>query len=86
MARRSRSPGLKNVHYAIPKGGEFYVLGMFNPLATEPCPSVAKAIGLPVGHRIPRDGGESLKSMNLNKPKQALSVKEAVLPFARFPA
>jgi carbamoyl-phosphate synthase large subunit len=50
-------------------------------------PFVAKAVGLPVAAIASRVmAGETLKSMQLKSPKpNHISVKEAVLPFARFP-
>jgi len=85
MARALKVQGLMNVQYAI-QGGEIYVLEV-NPRASRTVPFVAKAIGLPVAAIASRVmAGETLKSMNLGKPApKHISVKEAVLPFARFP-
>ncbi|HEU0163348.1 MAG TPA: carbamoyl-phosphate synthase large subunit [Rhizomicrobium sp.] len=85
MARALKVQGLMNVQYAI-QGGEIYVLEV-NPRASRTVPFVAKAIGLPVAAIASRVmAGETLKSMNLQKPApRHISVKEAVLPFARFP-
>ena len=85
MARALKVQGLMNVQYAI-QGGEIYVLEV-NPRASRTVPFVAKAIGLPVAAIASRVmAGETLKSMNLRKPApRHISVKEAVLPFARFP-
>jgi carbamoyl-phosphate synthase large subunit len=76
---------LMNVQYAI-QGGEIYVLEV-NPRASRTVPFVAKAIGMPVAAIASRVmAGETLKSMKLKKPQpKHISVKEAVLPFARFP-
>jgi carbamoyl-phosphate synthase large subunit len=77
--------GLMNVQYAI-QGNEIYVLEV-NPRASRTVPFVAKAIGLPVAAIASRVmAGETLKSLNLKKPNpKHISVKEAVLPFNRFP-
>ena len=85
MAKALKVQGLMNVQYAI-QGDEIYVLEV-NPRASRTVPFVAKAIGLPVAAIASRVmAGETLKSMNLKKPDpKHISVKEAVLPFARFP-
>ena len=85
MAKALKVQGLMNVQYAI-QGDEIYVLEV-NPRASRTVPFVAKAIGLPVAAIASRVmAGETLKSMNLKKPNpKHISVKEAVLPFARFP-
>ena len=77
--------GLMNVQYAI-QGSDIYVLEV-NPRASRTVPFVAKAIGLPVAAIASRVmAGETLASFNLKKPAPThISVKEAVLPFARFP-
>ncbi|MBN9589251.1 MAG: carbamoyl-phosphate synthase large subunit [Alphaproteobacteria bacterium] len=85
MARALNVRGLMNVQYAI-QGGEIYVLEV-NPRASRTVPFVAKAIGQPVAAIASRVmAGETLSSMHLKKPNPShVSVKEAVLPFARFP-
>jgi carbamoyl-phosphate synthase large subunit len=85
MARALKVQGLMNVQYAI-QGGEIYVLEV-NPRASRTVPFVAKAVGLPVAAIASRVmAGETLKSFNLKKPEpKHISVKEAVLPFNRFP-
>ena len=77
--------GLMNVQYAI-QGDEIFVLEV-NPRASRTVPFVAKAIGLPVASIAARVmAGEKLASFNLKPPHpDHVSVKEAVLPFARFP-
>ena len=77
--------GLMNVQYAI-QGDEIFVLEV-NPRASRTVPFVAKAIGLPVASIAARVmAGEKLASFNLKPPHpDYVSVKEAVLPFARFP-
>jgi carbamoyl-phosphate synthase large subunit len=74
-----------NVQYAV-QGEDIFVLEV-NPRASRTVPFVAKAIALPVAAMAARVmAGEKLSSFNLTRsttPK--MSVKEAVLPFARFP-
>ena len=85
MARALNVRGLMNVQYAI-QGEEIYVLEV-NPRASRTVPFVAKAIGLPVASIAARVmAGETLASFHLKPPHpNHISVKEAVLPFARFP-
>jgi carbamoyl-phosphate synthase large subunit len=85
MAKALKVQGLMNVQYAI-QGDEIYVLEV-NPRASRTVPFVAKAVGLPVAAIASRVmAGETLKSMKLKPPHpDHISVKEAVLPFARFP-
>jgi len=77
--------GLMNVQYAV-QDGEIYVLEV-NPRASRTVPFVAKAIGLPVAAIAARVmAGEPLASFALTKkPLRHVAVKEAVMPFARFP-
>jgi carbamoyl-phosphate synthase large subunit len=85
LARGLDVRGLMNVQYAV-QNGEIYVLEV-NPRASRTVPFVAKAIGLPVAALAARAmAGETLASLKLEKPKLShIAVKEAVLPFARFP-
>src|SRR6202000_2992958 len=68
------------------QGDDIYVLEV-NPRASRTVPFVAKAIGLPVAAIAARVmAGEKLKSFDLTPSKSPhVSVKEAVMPFARFP-
>ncbi|MDT8343612.1 MAG: carbamoyl-phosphate synthase large subunit [Thermohalobaculum sp.] len=77
--------GLMNVQFAI-KDGEIYVLEV-NPRASRTVPFVAKATGSPVAAIAARVmAGELLSSFELIDPNTPhIAVKEAVLPFARFP-
>jgi carbamoyl-phosphate synthase large subunit len=77
--------GLMNVQYAI-KDGTVYVIEV-NPRASRTVPFVAKAIGLPVAGIAARVmAGEHLCDLPLARAKKShIAVKEAVLPFARFP-
>jgi carbamoyl-phosphate synthase large subunit len=85
LARALKVRGLMNVQYAV-QGNEIYVLEV-NPRASRTVPFVAKAIGLPVAAIAARVmAGELLKSFDLTPSRSThISVKEAVLPFARFP-
>src|SRR5882724_6804755 len=85
MARALQVQGLMNVQYAI-QGDEIFVLEV-NPRASRTVPFVAKAVGLPLAAIAARVmAGESLASFKLKPPNpQHIAVKEAVMPFARFP-
>jgi carbamoyl-phosphate synthase large subunit len=76
--------GLINIQYAI-AGGELYVIEA-NPRASRTVPFVSKATGTPLAKIAARLMlGESLAEMDLPDPPVGhVSVKEAVLPFARF--
>ena len=77
--------GLMNVQFAI-KGSDIYVLEV-NPRASRTVPFVAKATGSPIAAIAARVmAGEPLSSFRLANPQtRHVAVKEAVLPFARFP-
>jgi carbamoyl-phosphate synthase large subunit len=77
--------GLMNVQFAI-KGDDIYVLEV-NPRASRTVPFVAKAVGSPIAAIAARVmAGEKLTDFDLADPNtQHMAVKEAVLPFARFP-
>ena len=85
MARRLGVVGLMNVQYAI-QGNDIYVLEV-NPQASRTVPFVAKATSVPVAKLAARIiAGEPLARFGLAEPRlQHVAVKEAVLPFARFP-
>ena len=85
LARALEVRGLMNVQYAI-QDGEIFVLEV-NPRASRTVPFVAKAIGLPVAGIAARVmAGERLANFTLTQSKKThIAVKEAVLPFARFP-
>ncbi|MEX2107338.1 MAG: carbamoyl-phosphate synthase large subunit [Solirubrobacterales bacterium] len=76
--------GLINIQYGI-AGGELYVIEA-NPRASRTVPFVSKATGLPLAKVAARLMlGERLAEMDLPEPPVGhVSVKEAVLPFARF--
>jgi carbamoyl-phosphate synthase large subunit len=85
LARRLGVVGLMNVQYAI-QGNDIYVLEV-NPRASRTVPFVAKATSVPVAKIAARVmAGEPLARFGLTEPRlQHVAVKEAVLPFARFP-
>jgi carbamoyl-phosphate synthase large subunit len=76
--------GLINVQYAVAEG-ELYVIEA-NPRASRTVPFVSKAIGAPLAKIACRLMlGESLADQRLPREQpNHISVKEAVLPFARF--
>ena len=77
--------GLMNVQFAI-KGEDIYVLEV-NPRASRTVPFVAKAVGSPIAAIASRlMAGEKLDQFDLVDPQTPhTAVKEAVMPFARFP-
>ncbi|HHT9155058.1 MAG TPA: carbamoyl-phosphate synthase large subunit [Candidatus Tripitaka sp. YC43] len=83
--------GLINIQYAI-KDGEVYVLEV-NPRASRTVPFVSKAIGIPLAKVATKIiMGKTLKELGLsnvgaycNTPLPYTAVKEAVLPFIKFP-
>ncbi len=83
--------GLINVQYAV-KDGEVFVLEA-NPRASRTVPFVAKATGVPLaqvavrvmmGHSLASLREEGVVPVSTPRPDY-VSVKEAVLPFSRFP-
>jgi carbamoyl-phosphate synthase large subunit len=76
--------GLINIQYAV-AGGELYVIEA-NPRASRTVPFVSKATGVPLAKVATRLLlGERLADQELGTaPDGYVSVKEAVLPFARF--
>ena len=86
LARGLRVRGLMNVQYAVQEG-EVYILEV-NPRASRTVPFVSKATGVPLaGHAARVMAGESLKKIGFTEEivLRHVAVKEAVLPFARFP-
>jgi carbamoyl-phosphate synthase large subunit len=76
--------GLINIQYAVARG-ELYVIEA-NPRASRTIPFVSKAIGAPLAKVACRLMlGEKLEGQEIpDLPTEHVSVKEAVLPFARF--
>ena len=86
LARGLNVRGLMNVQYAV-QDGEVYILEV-NPRASRTVPFVSKATGVPLaGHAARVMAGESLKKIGFTQEVvlRHVAVKEAVLPFARFP-
>jgi carbamoyl-phosphate synthase large subunit len=77
--------GLMNIQFAV-KDGEVYLIEV-NPRASRTVPFVAKAVGSPIASIAARlMAGEPLSNFDLVDPQiKGFAVKEAVLPFARFP-
>ncbi len=77
--------GLMNVQFAI-KDDEIYLIEV-NPRASRTVPFVAKAVGSPIASIAARlMAGEKLSTFELIDPQiDTYAVKEAVMPFARFP-
>ncbi len=86
LATSLRAVGLVNVQFALQEG-ELYVIEA-NPRASRTVPFVAKATGLPLVHHAVRLMlGARLDDLGLptGRATSHVAVKEAVLPFARFP-
>ena len=87
LALRLGVVGLINVQFAI-KDSTIYVIEA-NPRASRTVPFVSKAIGVPLAKCAARImAGERIKDMGLPDDERRLSyycVKEAVMPFGRFP-
>ncbi|MAM63915.1 carbamoyl-phosphate synthase large subunit [Maritimibacter sp. UBA3975] len=77
--------GLMNVQFAV-KEGDIYLIEV-NPRASRTVPFVAKAVNSPIASIAARVmAGETLDKFDLVDPLiDKFAVKEAVLPFARFP-
>ncbi len=86
LARALNVVGLMNVQYAI-HDGQVYVLEV-NPRASRTVPFVSKAIGRPLAKSAARVMvGMSLEDQGIREEivPEHVSVKEAVLPFIKFP-
>ncbi|MEM6617918.1 MAG: carbamoyl-phosphate synthase large subunit [Pseudomonadota bacterium] len=77
--------GLMNVQFAV-KDGEIYIIEV-NPRASRTVPFVAKAVASPIAAIAARVmAGEPLSAFDLKDARpDHFAVKEAVMPFARFP-
>ncbi len=84
IALELRVIGLINIQYGV-AGGDLYVIEA-NPRASRTVPFVSKATGVPLAKLAARLMlGERLADQELREPPEGMvSVKEAVLPFARF--
>jgi carbamoyl-phosphate synthase large subunit len=86
LAKELKVVGLMNIQYAV-QGEEVYILEA-NPRASRTVPFVSKAIGVPLAKLASRVmAGETLESLGFTQEviPQHISVKEAVLPFDKFP-
>jgi len=86
LARELKVVGLMNVQYAV-KDERVYIIEV-NPRASRTIPYVSKSIGLPLAKLAALCmAGKSLDELGVEEPAgmDHYSVKEAVLPFARFP-
>ncbi len=87
IALRLGVVGLINIQFAVYGDEELYVIEA-NPRASRTVPFVSKAIGIPLAKVACRLMlGERLRDLGLDLPAAPghVSVKEAVLPFGRFP-
>jgi carbamoyl-phosphate synthase large subunit len=86
LARELQVKGLMNIQFAI-KDKEIYILEV-NPRASRTVPFVSKATGVPLAKLATRVMmGERLRDLDpwSMRKRGYLAVKEAVLPFSRFP-
>ena len=86
MAAELNVIGLMNVQYAV-KNDSLYVLEV-NPRASRTIPFVSKATGVPLAKLATKIMlGKTLKELGLTTERipSHISVKEAVMPFNRFP-
>jgi carbamoyl-phosphate synthase large subunit len=86
MAKELNVVGLMNVQYAV-KGNQLFVLEV-NPRASRTVPFVSKATGIQLAKLATKVMlGRKLTDLGLDREivPRHLSVKEAVLPFDRFP-
>ncbi|MCF8068251.1 MAG: carbamoyl-phosphate synthase large subunit [Desulfobacterales bacterium] len=86
MAKELNVIGLMNVQYAL-KDGRLYIIEV-NPRASRTIPFVSKATGIPLAKLATKIMlGKTLDELGLTTEitPRHISVKEAVLPFDRFP-
>jgi carbamoyl-phosphate synthase large subunit len=86
LAKALKVIGLMNIQFAV-KGDEVYILEA-NPRASRTVPFVSKAIGKPLAKLAARVmSGKTLAELDYTSEiiPPHISVKEAVLPFAKFP-
>jgi carbamoyl-phosphate synthase large subunit len=86
MAAELHVVGLMNVQYAV-KNDRLFILEV-NPRASRTIPFVSKATGVPLAKLATKIMlGKTLKELGLTTEKipSHISVKEAVMPFNRFP-
>ncbi len=86
LAKALKVVGLMNIQFAV-QGDQVYILEA-NPRASRTVPFVSKAIGVPLAKMAARImTGKSLTELGYTQEiiPQHISVKEAVLPFEKFP-
>lgn len=86
LAQALNVVGLMNIQYAV-QGEQVYILEA-NPRASRTVPYVSKATGVPLAKIASRImSGETLESLGVTGESipQHIAVKEAVLPFNKFP-
>lgn len=86
LAQKLQVVGLMNLQIAV-QGEQLYILEA-NPRASRTVPFVSKAIGLPLAQIASRlMAGQTLAELGITAERvpEYISVKEAVLPFAKFP-
>ncbi|PZD71716.1 Carbamoyl-phosphate synthase large chain [Acaryochloris thomasi RCC1774] len=86
LAQKLKVVGLMNLQIAI-KGEQLYIIEA-NPRASRTVPFVSKAIGRPLAQIASRlMAGQTLAELGITSERipEYISVKEAVLPFAKFP-
>ncbi|NJN32331.1 MAG: carbamoyl-phosphate synthase large subunit [Synechococcales cyanobacterium RM1_1_8] len=86
LAKALKVVGLMNIQFAV-KGDEVFIIEA-NPRASRTVPFVSKAIGIPLAKVASRVmAGKSLAELGYTEEviPTHISVKEAVLPFDRFP-
>jgi carbamoyl-phosphate synthase large subunit len=86
LAKELKVIGLLNIQFAI-KDNSLYVIEV-NPRASRTVPFVSKTIGVPLAKiAVKVMLGQTLKDLGLTESKKIpyVSVKEAVLPFNKFP-
>ncbi|MCL6434510.1 MAG: carbamoyl-phosphate synthase large subunit [Leptolyngbyaceae cyanobacterium HOT.MB2.61] len=86
LAKALKVVGLMNIQFAV-QGDQVYILEA-NPRASRTVPFVSKAIGVPLAKMAARImAGKSLAELGYTQEiiPQHISVKEAVLPFEKFP-
>lgn len=87
LAKKLGVVGLLNIQYAVRTNGDVFILEA-NPRASRTVPFVAKAVGFPIAkYATMLMAGKTLKEIGFEKEPTPLhvSVKEAVLPFDKFP-
>ncbi len=86
LAQALKVIGLMNIQFAV-QGEQVYIIEA-NPRASRTVPFVAKATGIPLaGYAARIMSGETLAGLNYTAEviPTHISIKEAVLPFDRFP-